>query len=55
MASAGGADQPEWMQSSVNAMFAASADDRGTVQALARELDAAQADGNDFSTLYGIV
>lgn len=51
MASAGGANQPEWMRLSVNAMFTASADDRGTVQALARELDEAQADGKVYSGL----
>lgn len=48
MACAGGANQPEWMQLSVKAMFAASADDRGTVQALAHELDEAQADGKAY-------
>lgn len=34
---------------SVKAMLDASADDRGTLHALARELDEAQADGKSFN------
>ncbi len=37
--------QPAIFQEAVAAMFEASADDRGTVQALARDLDAANEDG----------
>lgn len=37
--------EPQIFQDAVAAMFEASADDRGTVQALARQLDSAHEDG----------
>jgi hypothetical protein len=45
VASAGHSGQPAFLQAAVAARFKASADDRGTVQALAKELDEAQEDG----------
>lgn len=43
-------------QNSINAMYRATADDRGTVQALARELDDANTDGTWTNyCCYGLV
>lgn len=42
---AGSAKQPELLQTAVRLMHKASDDDRGTLQALARDLDAHQEDG----------
>ncbi|KIM79981.1 hypothetical protein PILCRDRAFT_89847 [Piloderma croceum F 1598] len=46
VASAGCSDQPDFFQAAVSSMFKASSDNRGTVQALAKELDEAQEDVN---------
>jgi len=45
VASAGHSSQPTFLQAAVAAMFKASTDDHGTIQALAKELDEAQEDG----------
>lgn len=42
-----------YIQNSIDTMYKATADDRGTVQALARELDDAQVDGTYFHCLAG--